>query len=107
EAPHGGPVLLRRDTHQIETPALRNEDPESHGASLGHATPAPSSRARGPPQRGACASRRSSTTPAPRLLSGLLPLPHLGDCTHDGQPSRHGHEATASRVARTQEVAAA
>src|SRR5690606_29418949 len=35
EAPHGGPVLLRRDTHQIETPALRNEDPESHGASLG------------------------------------------------------------------------
>src|SRR5690606_33031993 len=46
EAPHGGPVLLRRDTHQIETPALRNEDPESHGASLGHATPATSTRAR-------------------------------------------------------------
>ena len=27
-------------------------------------------------------SRRS----APRLSSGSLPLPHLGDCTHDGQP---------------------
>ena len=29
----------------------------------------------------------SSRTTAPRLSSGLFPLPHFGDCTHDGQPS--------------------
>jgi hypothetical protein len=28
-----------------------------------------------------------------------LALPHLGDWTHDGQPSRHGHAATLSWVA--------
>ena len=29
---------------------------------------------------------------APALSSGSLPLPHLGDCTHDGQPVRHSHD---------------
>ena len=38
-------------------------------------------------------------TASPALSSGLLPLPHLGDCTHDGQPASHRHEAIASRVA--------
>lgn len=28
----------------------------------------------------------SSRTAAPALSSGALPLPHLGDCTHEGQP---------------------
>ena len=31
-------------------------------------------------------STTSSTRTAPALSSGSLPLPHLGDCTHDGQP---------------------
>ena len=33
-------------------------------------------------------STRRSTPTAPALSSGSLPLPHFGDCTHDGQPSR-------------------
>ena len=35
-------------------------------------------------------SRRNSSR-APRLDSGSLRLPHFGDCTHEGQPERHGH----------------
>ena len=31
-----------------------------------------------------------------------MPLPHLGDCTHDGQPVAHSHAAIASRVAPSQ-----
>ena len=45
------------------------------------------------------ASSTSSRRTAPALSSGSLPLPHLGDCTHDGQPSGHSHAAIASRVA--------
>ena len=30
------------------------------------------------------------------LSSGWLPFPHFGDCTHDGQPSSHPQERTAS-----------
>ena len=35
-------------------------------------------------------SRRRSSS-APRFDSGSLRFPHFGDCTHDGQPSLHGH----------------
>ena len=31
---------------------------------------------------------RLSSSIAPRLFSGSLRLPHLGDCTHEGQPER-------------------
>ena len=31
---------------------------------------------------------------APAFESGSLRLPHLGDCTHDGQPDSHGHSDT-------------
>jgi secretion/DNA translocation related TadE-like protein len=45
------------------------------------------------------ASTVSSTVIAPALFSGSLPLPHLGDCTQEGQPAGHSHAAMASRVA--------
>ena len=53
------------------------------------------------PPRG---ERGSSTnipnnTPAPRLSSGSLLLPHLGDWTQEGQPSSQGHSLSMARVA--------
>jgi hypothetical protein len=42
---------------------------------------------------GAAASIRDISSREPSLDSGSLRFPHLGDCTHDGQPSRHGHSA--------------
>jgi secretion/DNA translocation related TadE-like protein len=48
-----------------------------------------------------CSSKRS----APALSNGSLPFPHLGDCTHDGQPLRHSHAAIASRVAASHPAA--
>ena len=35
---------------------------------------------------GAPRAPRRAAGPRPALSSGSLPLPHLGDCTHDGQP---------------------
>jgi len=52
-------------------------------------------------------STRSSSQTAPALSSGSFPLPHFGDCTHDGHPVRHSHELIASRVAVSQSVKAA
>jgi hypothetical protein len=40
----------------------------------------------------------SSSAIAPSLSSGSLPLPHLGDCTQDGQPRAHGQSRRASSV---------
>ena len=37
---------------------------------------------------------RPSEPIAPAFDSGSLRLPHLGDCTHDGQPDSHGHSLT-------------
>ena len=37
---------------------------------------------------------------APPLSRYSFQFPHFGDCTHDGQPSSHGHAATRSSVAR-------
>jgi secretion/DNA translocation related TadE-like protein len=45
---------------------------------------------------------RSSSRTAPALSSGSLPLPHLGDWMHDGQPVVHEHSAIRSRVIRSQ-----
>ena len=56
---------------------------------------------------GAPASTTSSSRTAPALSSGSLPLPHFGDWTQDGQPSRHSQEAMASRVAVSHATAAA
>ena len=42
----------------------------------------------------ACSSAR-----APCLLSGSLRLPHLGECTQEGQPLSHPQLSMASRVA--------
>jgi PAS domain S-box-containing protein len=44
--------------------------------------------------------RRSSSS-APRLCSGSLRLPHLGDCTHEGQPSSHRHSLISRRASAT------
>ena len=48
-----------------------------------------------------CQSRASmaSRVTAPTLSRYSFQLPHLGDCTQDGQPSSHGHSATVSRAA--------
>ncbi len=46
------------------------------------------------------AIRRSSSS-APALCSGSLRLPHLGDCTHDGHPDRHGHSPISRRASAT------
>jgi secretion/DNA translocation related TadE-like protein len=54
------------------------------------------------PAEGSAASTASSTVIAPALSSGSLPLPHLGDCTQEGQPAGHSHAAMASRVALSQ-----
>ena len=63
---------------------------------------------RGAPQPSAQArsarTASSSRTP-PALSSGALPLPHFGDCTHDGQPLGHSHASTAVRVAASHCVA--
>ena len=56
---------------------------------------------------GASASRAASSCTAPALSSGSLPLPHLGECTHDGQPSAHSQATIASRVTRSQRWATA
>ena len=42
-----------------------------------------------------------------RLVEGSLPLPHLGDCTHDGHPREHGHCSIVSSVAASQRSAVA
>jgi secretion/DNA translocation related TadE-like protein len=55
---------------------------------------------------GAPASRASSSTAAPALSSGSLPLPHLGDCTQDGQPDSQAQSPMTVRVARNQAAAA-
>lgn len=51
----------------------------------------------------ASASRTASriVTAAP-LSSGKLPLPHLADCTHEGQPDSHAQLAIVARVAVSQ-----
>ena len=56
---------------------------------------------------GASVSNASSSCTAPALSSGSLPLPHFGDCTHDGQPSGHSQATIASRVTRSQRGATA
>ena len=43
---------------------------------------------------------RRSNAIAAALSRYSFQLPHFGDCTHDGQPSSHGHAATRSSVAR-------
>lgn len=71
--------------------------------------PAPVNPAGQPSPAGAptASSTTSSSVTAPALSSGSLPLPHLGDWTHDGQPAGHSHAAIASRVARNHEPRAA
>jgi len=56
---------------------------------------------------GRAASTVSNTRTAPGLCSGLLPLPHFGDWTHDGHPVSHPHDAIASRVADSHSAAVA
>src|SRR5699024_7019848 len=47
------------------------------------------------------ARRIASVEIAPALSRGLLPLPHLGDWMHRGQPVSHGHSRTAAWATRT------
>ena len=57
------------------------------------------------PAGGASARIASSSCTAPALSSGSLPLPHLGECTHDGQPSAHSQASIAARVTRSHRAA--
>src|SRR6202035_3037405 len=43
-------------------------------------------------------SSSSSRMRAPAFESGSLRLPHLGDCTQEGQPLEHGHSAISRRA---------
>src|SRR5271169_864275 len=52
------------------------------------------------------ASSASSSATAPRLLSGWLAFPHLGDWTQEGQPASQSHPEMACRVAVSQSRAA-
>ena len=54
---------------------------------------------------GASARIASSSCTAPALSSGSLPLPHLGECTHDGQPSAHSQATIAARVTHSHRAA--
>src|ERR671937_2877756 len=47
------------------------------------------------------ACMRVISSRAPFLFNGSLRLPHLGDCTHDGQPDRHGHSSMRRRASAT------
>ena len=49
---------------------------------------------------GRAARTTSSSATAPALSRGSLPLPHLGDWTHEGQPVAQPQPPRASRVAR-------
>ena len=101
-------------------PARRRRKPPTRGSGPSHGGRGALARrghARGPAHRAAearlgvplvgepgrpvtPASTASSSSTAPDLSNGSLPLPHLGDCTHDGHPSSHGQAAMLSRVAR-------
>src|SRR5699024_10134614 len=48
-----------------------------------------------------CPTTSVSSVTAPALESGSLPLPHLGDWMHEGQPVSHSQDRIASRVARS------
>lgn len=67
----------------------------------GGASAVNSSARAGPVSDAASRSTRSSNRTAPALSSGLFPLPHLGDCTQEGQPVEHSQESMALRVARS------
>ncbi|CAM5253410.1 hypothetical protein SHIRM173S_09407 [Streptomyces hirsutus] len=54
---------------------------------------------------GAPSSSTARSRTAPRLCSGSLPFPHLGDWMQDGQPASHSQEAMACRVAVSQSPA--
>ena len=80
------------------------------GAATSRARAGPADTAAGYPESsadGSAASTASSTVIAPALSSGSLPLPHLGDCTQEGQPAGHSHAVMASRVAVNQGASAA
>ena len=44
------------------------------------------------------ASQRESTSSAPALSSGRLPLPHFGEWMQLGQPDSHGQRSRSSRT---------
>jgi very-short-patch-repair endonuclease len=47
------------------------------------------------------ASIRPISSTQPAFASGSLRLPHLGDCTHDGQPLSQGHSPTSRWASST------
>ena len=106
--PRTGPVL-HRASHR-RRPDGRRPGPQAHTAMAaswphGALQPNPGRVATTPGSHDPAApiprarSTTSSTVPAPALSSGTLPLPHFGDCTHDGQPARHAQSSIAARVA--------
>lgn len=58
-----------------------------------------------PAGTGEAARTASSSRAAAALSRGSFPLPHLGDCTQDGQPVSHSQSPSTARVARSQVAA--
>ena len=88
-APGRPPAECRPADPTAPEPTARSSAGSSAAASsTGAPRPRPARRA---PRR--APARR------PALSSGSLPLPHLGDCTQDGQPLSHSQLATVARVA--------
>ncbi len=75
---------------QPSSPAGRSLMPSTTGAPVRAALREPARRRRS----SICSSSRS----APALDSGSLRLPHLGDCTQEGQPSEQRHSAISRRA---------
>jgi secretion/DNA translocation related TadE-like protein len=95
------PVRLGRlGVHEARGHARAGPIPSEPAAQV--AGSSPRSPSRGPSSAASSSRTTSSTRTAPALSSGSLPLPHLGDCTQDGQPLSHSQLATVARVACSQ-----
>jgi secretion/DNA translocation related TadE-like protein len=71
-----------------------------------HATDWSATGCRAGPALASAPSTTSRAATAPALSRGSLPLPHLGDWTHEGQPVSQAHSAIAVLVAVNQDAAA-
>ena len=87
EATRSGRPLREVAREKGVSEAMLDEALDLRKMALGGEPALPRPRRQGSPP----ASSRSSSSCAPPLESGSLRLPHFGDCTHEGQPSRQRH----------------
>lgn len=96
-----GPTGRRRSGSWWRSPAWA-----AHGQPPAPVRSAPDSQRSGSQRWGLVLRTVHHGARAPGLSSGSLPLPHLGDWTHDGHPRSHRHASIASAVASGQVAAA-